>query len=171
MKKQTGFTLIELLVVVLIIGILAAVALPKYQVAVMKSRMTHVQSNIATLARAAEVYYLANGVYPPDDMSLLDVSDLVGCTTGGPGYIRCGNYHYDLNSGVTSWHDVNKREFIFGCFSETTSCPFQYEQYFQHSPTYAGERLCRVNDGKALSHQVCKAMGGVPISATVYRLP
>ena len=61
--NNNAFTLIELLVVVLIIGILAAVAVPQYQKAVEKSKSAQALTILKTVYNAAEAYYLANGTY------------------------------------------------------------------------------------------------------------
>ncbi len=63
MKNKQAFTLIELLVVVLIIGILAAVAVPQYKKIVWKSRAAQIIPVVRSLAEAEKRYWLANGTY------------------------------------------------------------------------------------------------------------
>lgn len=55
--------LIEILVVVLIIGILAAMAVPKYQKAVIKSRYATLKHLTKSLLQSQQLYYMANGSY------------------------------------------------------------------------------------------------------------
>ena len=69
---NSGFTLIELLVVVLIIGILAAVALPQYQKAVEKSKATQAITMLKTVYNAAKAYQISTGKWPEnfDELSV-----------------------------------------------------------------------------------------------------
>ena len=62
--NKKAFTLIELLVVVLIIGILAAIAVPQYQKAVEKSKSAQAVTMLKSVYQAAQEYYLANGAWP-----------------------------------------------------------------------------------------------------------
>ena len=86
-----GFTLIELLVVVLIIGILSAVALPQYDKAVMKSRMSAAIPIAKSIKDNLTMFHLSNGRYPTsaEFADMVDFGDK-NCNTSGA--CRIGNY-------------------------------------------------------------------------------
>jgi type IV pilus assembly protein PilA len=60
---QKGFTLIELLIVVVIIGILAAIAIPKFANTKEKAVLTAMRSDLRNLAAVQETYWIQNRVY------------------------------------------------------------------------------------------------------------
>ncbi|MCC5877314.1 MAG: prepilin-type N-terminal cleavage/methylation domain-containing protein [Candidatus Sumerlaeia bacterium] len=64
MNKLRGFTLIELLIVVAIIAILAAIAVPNFLEAQVRSKVSRVRSDHRSLATAIETYYVDNNQYP-----------------------------------------------------------------------------------------------------------
>jgi type IV pilus assembly protein PilA len=64
--RQRGFTLIELLIVVVIIGILAAIAIPKFQTTKGKANAAALRSDLRNLATAQEAYFFENSGYTTD---------------------------------------------------------------------------------------------------------
>jgi type IV pilus assembly protein PilA len=64
-KNHQGFTLIELLVVVLIIGVLAAIALPNLLSQAAKGRQAEARNNLGTINRAQQAYRYENAVFVP----------------------------------------------------------------------------------------------------------
>ena len=90
-NNNKGFTLIELLVVVLIIGILAAMAMPQYFKAMERSRMTEAVTMLASIAQAQQRKYMQTNAFATN-YSGLDVAprgkgvkDGTFCTKGVPG--------------------------------------------------------------------------------------
>ncbi len=116
-KRNTrrGFTLIELLVVVLIIGILAAVAVPQYQKAVEKSRTTEAWTNLKAMEdtiqvaklRGVEPVKLANEFFKLSEVSFVDAN---GNIPSGQTF-STRYYTYDVATYNTSASDPSATTF------------------------------------------------------------
>ena len=148
---RKGFTLIELLVVVLIIGILAAIALPQYQVAVLKSRYSQLMVTATALRRAQDIYYMANGTYAVN-MNLLDV-DLGDCKIHDSTFFCRSNLYACFVSDQT---DNNGQPL------PTAYCQLNGEHYLAYylSPRGINKPLCLAGENDKLANQVCQNMGG-----------
>ncbi len=142
MKGTKAFTLIELLVVVLIIGILAAVAVPQYQKAVAKSRYATLKNMANAITQAQRVYFLANGTYAKD------MSELGPCESTAEHSDTC-----ELN-GVKCQLDPGANPERVWCTSTNNLIP-RYIIYFSD-----GNRYCQSSNASAVQEEVCKSETG-----------
>lgn len=151
-----GFTLIELLVVVLIIGILAAVALPKYELAVEKSRAAEAIQNMSLLKKQIDLYILSNG-YPSDHVSYPDSVDVtLPYPDDGSGVPESKNFYYNeadiLSSGAVI-EIIRKGDDYYDLYCEKTP-----QGYNDDSPMPDGWYCACVTETNDFGRKMCKAI-------------
>lgn len=161
MKK--AFTLIELLVVVLIIGILAAVALPQYQKAVTKSRFATIKHLTRSIAEAEEIYYLTTGNYTTDIGDLdIDVPATSSTISTGAGI-------YFFPFGYCILEIAATQDLVYCILSNEkntdTSLSNRMMSYWiglRHSKNSPGKRACYAygNDKNSIQDKVCQTETG-----------
>jgi prepilin-type N-terminal cleavage/methylation domain-containing protein len=135
-----GFTLIELLVVVLIIGILAAIALPQYLYAVEKSRAAEAFVTGKAIVRAQERYYLSNGsfTYSFDDLDL----DFQGTFSATKNILTAKYFYYYL----ASQQHIQVKSLKYG---------YWFDMCYQNG-SCKGQIRCIASPADAISNKICR---------------
>ncbi len=135
-NKTAGFTLIELLVVVLIIGILAAIALPQYEKAVEKSRAAEAVSWLKILRDQQAVCIMEHGGYEPvcgqpDEPGEPSLFNSSGITLPGSLDNDCGYYSGCISTKYFTYY-------VDGQYITAERNPFENSKYMLETTALSG---------------------------------
>ena len=159
MKK--AFTLIELLVVVLIIGILAAIALPQYEKAVEKSRAAEAAITLGSMKRAVDIWIMENG-YPTDS----DGVWFYYSTTSGP---RVSDDVESLHRSLDIDFNSSSKYFAYTAACDPNECmaiverndedfPYLRVEAYKSKSTNTWVEHCRYDDNSKANSPRVKAL-------------
>ena len=164
-----GFTLIELLVVVLIIGILAAIALPQYQYAVEKSRVAGALQTVSDLQKAVDIWLLERGGYPSEYTELIgsastenldiDITKSMDCSLSSGSECATSDFVFGADClpwGCTVWaarRINNETDYYLSILKDSLDGTWVGDECGWYDTYPLGERICNelVAQGKMAS--------------------
>ena len=155
MGRLGGFTLIELLVVVLIIGILAAIAVPQYELAVEKARAAEALSVLKSIKQAGDLCVLQQGGMRDEYMCGFDEIDLdlPGFDCSDPTYCEGEKIEYTCDEGGCMFPYAgpvgdSSYAYLIGFMMEAEG-----KKLMCHGDNAKGQRLCKALGGKQIEVQ------------------
>ncbi len=159
--KTRAFILIELLVVVLIIGILAAIAVPQYQKAVLKADLHKGINLVESLYQAQQAYLLAHDDFAKDIDDLdISIPKDESCTKT---QLAKASYYFCSFGRIGFWDDFANVQFQ-NKKTEADRPQLAYLHFLKKRASYeANKRYCFAKPNNNTANGVCQGMGGILI--------